>query len=120
MVIEHNRNDDGIEIDLSHEHIEPMLQENLDRFVLFPIEQDEVWAMYKQHAASFWTAEEIDLAEDMKDWEQLNKDEQHFLKHVLAFFAASDGIVNENLVVNFANEVCWAEARAFYGFQNMM
>ena len=120
MVIEHNRNDDGIEIDLSHEHIEPMLQENLDRFVLFPIEQDEVWAMYKQHAASFWTAEEIDLAEDMKDWEQLNKDEQHFLKHVLAFFAASDGIVNENLVVNFANEVCWAEARAFYGFQIMM
>ena len=120
MVIEHNRNDDGIEIDLSREHIEPMLQENLDRFVLFPIEQDEVWAMYKQHAASFWTAEEIDLAEDMKDWEQLNKDEQHFLKHVLAFFAASDGIVNENLVVNFANEVCWAEARAFYGFQIMM
>ena len=120
MVIEHNRNDDGIEIDLSREHIEPMLQENLDRFVLFPIEHDDIWGMYKQHAASFWTAEEIDLAEDMKDWEQLNKDEQHFLKHVLAFFAASDGIVNENLVVNFSNEVCWAEARAFYGFQIMM
>ena len=88
MVIEQNRKDDGIEIDLSHEHIEPMLEENLDRFVLFPIEHDDVWAMYKQHAASFWTAEEIDLAEDMKDWEQLNNDEQHFLKHVLAFFAA--------------------------------
>ena len=120
MVIEHNRNDDGIEIDLSHEFIEPMMQENLDRFVLFPIEHDDIWGMYKQHAASFWTAEEIDLAEDLKDWEQLNGDEQHFLKHVLAFFAASDGIVNENLVINFANEVCWAEARAFYGFQIMM
>ena len=71
MVIEHNRNDDGIEIDLSREHIEPMLQENLDRFVLFPIEHDDIWGMYKQHAASFWTAEEIDLAEDMKDWENL-------------------------------------------------
>ena len=120
MVIEHNRNDDGIEIDLSREHIEPMLQENLDRFVLFPIEHDDVWGMYKQHAASFWTAEEIDLAEDQKDWQQLNADEQHFLKHVLAFLAASDCIVNEYLVVNFANEVCWAEARAFYGFQIMM
>ena len=71
MVIEHNRNDDGIEIDLSHEFIEPMMQENLDRFVLFPIEHDDIWGMYKQHAASFWTAEEIDLAEDLKDWEQL-------------------------------------------------
>ena len=120
MVIEHNRNDDGIEIDLSREHIEPMLQESDDRFVLFPIEHADVWEMYKQHAASFWTAEEIDLAEDMKDWENLKPEESHFLKHVLAFFAASDGIVNENLVVNFANEVQWAEARCFYGFQIMM
>ena len=120
MVIEHNRNDDGIEIDLSREHIEPMLQESDDRFVLFPIEHADVWEMYKQHAASFWTAEEIDLAEDMKDWENLKPEEKHFLKHVLAFFAASDGIVNENLVVNFANEVQWAEARCFYGFQIMM
>ena len=120
MVIEHNRNDDGIEIDLSREHIEPMLQESDDRFVLFPIEHADVWEMYKQHAASFWTAEEIDLAEDMKDWENLKPEEKHFLKHVLAFFAASDGIVNEILVVNFANEVQWAEARCFYGFQIMM
>ena len=120
MVIEHNRNEDEMEIDLSHEFIEPMMQENLDRFVLFPIEYDDIWEMYKQHAASFWTAEEIDLAEDMKDWENLKPEEKHFLKHVLAFFAASDGIVNENLVVNFANEVQWAEARCFYGFQIMM
>ncbi len=76
--------------------------------------------MYKQEQASFWTAEEIDLAEDLKDWDKLNDDERHFLKHILAFFAASDGIVNENLVMNFSNEVCWAEARAFYGFQIMM
>jgi ribonucleoside-diphosphate reductase beta chain len=76
--------------------------------------------MYKQEQASFWTAEEIDLAEDLKDWKNLNNDEQHFIKHILAFFAASDGIVNENLVMNFSNEVCWPEARAFYGFQIMM
>ena len=75
---------------------------------------------YKLHAASFWTAEEIDLAEDAKDWKSLNDNERHFLKHVLAFFAASDGIVNENLVTNFADEVQWAEARCFYGFQIMM
>jgi ribonucleoside-diphosphate reductase beta chain len=76
--------------------------------------------MYKQEQASFWTAEEIDLAEDLKDWKNLNDDEKHFIKHILAFFAASDGIVNENLVMNFSNEVCWPEARAFYGFQIMM
>ncbi|MAF94030.1 ribonucleoside-diphosphate reductase [Candidatus Woesearchaeota archaeon] len=107
-------------IDLSKEHIEPMLQENLDRFVLFPIEHDDIWTAYKQAQASFWTAEEIDLAEDLKDWKNLNKDEQHFIKHILAFFAASDGIVNENLVDNFNAEVCWPEARCFYGFQIMM
>ena len=119
MVIEHNK-DDGLNIDLTKEHIEPMLEENLDRFVLFPIEHDDIWTSYKQAQASFWTAEEIDLAEDLKDWKNLNKDEQHFVKHILAFFAASDGIVNENLVMNFSNEVCWPEARAFYGFQIMM
>ncbi len=111
---------DGFDLDLSAEHVEPMLKENLDRFVLFPIIHSDIWEMYKQHAASFWTAEEIDLAEDAKDWASLSADEQHFLKHVLAFFAASDGIVNENLVMNFSNEVQWAEARAFYGFQIMM
>jgi ribonucleoside-diphosphate reductase beta chain len=119
MVIEHSK-DDNMSIDLSKEHVEPMLQENLDRFVLFPIQHDDIWAMYKQEQASFWTAEEIDLAEDLKDWKNLNNDEQHFVKHILAFFAASDGIVNENLVMNFSNEVCWPEARAFYGFQIMM
>ncbi|MDA0842989.1 MAG: ribonucleotide-diphosphate reductase subunit beta [archaeon] len=112
--------DSNIDLDLSQEHIEPMLQENLDRFVLFPIQHHDIWTMYKQEQASFWTAEEIDLAQDKKDWENLNNDERHFLKHVLAFFAASDGIVNENLVMNFSNEVCWPEARAFYGFQIMM
>ena len=121
MVIDHStKNTDEIEIDLTQEHIEPMLQENMERFVLFLIEQHEIWEMYKLHAASFWTAEEIDLAEDAKDWKKLNDNERHFLKHVLAFFAASDGIVNENLVTNFADEVQWPEARCFYGFQIMM
>ena len=121
MVIEHStKNQEEIEIDLSMEHIEPMLQETPNRFVLFPIEHTDIWEMYKLHAAAFWTAEEIDLAEDAKDWKKLNDNERHFLKHVLAFFAASDGIVNENLVTNFADEVQWAEARCFYGFQIMM
>lgn len=123
MVIEHGNKSsqtDGFELDLSQEHIEPMLQENLDRFVLFPIQHSDIWEMYKMEQASFWTAEEIDLAEDLKDWKELNENEKHFLKHILAFFAASDGIVNENLVMNFSNEVCWPEARAFYGFQIMM
>ena len=114
------QNKDGFDLDLSSEFIEPMLKESLDRFVLFPIEHSDVWDMYKQHAASFWTAEEIDLAEDAKDWESLSADEQHFLKHVLAFFAASDGIVNENLAENFVNEVQYSEAKFFYGFQIMM
>ena len=123
MVIEHSNTNapaDGFEVDLTQEHLEPMLQENLDRFVLFPIQHSDIWEMYKQQMACFWTAEEIDLAEDLKDWQELNNDEQHFLKHILAFFAASDGIVNENLGVNFSNEVCWPEARCFYGFQIMM
>ncbi len=120
MVIERTASNDGFDLDLSSEFIEPMLEENLDRFVLFPIQHSDIWEMYKQEQASFWTAEEIDLSQDLKDWEQLNEDEQHFLKHVLAFFAASDGIVNENLVMNFTNEVQWPEARAFYGFQIMM
>ena len=119
MVIEHSK-DEGVDVDFTKEHLEPMLQENLDRFVLFPIQHDDIWEMYKMEQASFWTAEEIDLAEDLKDWKTLNDGEQHFLKHILAFFAASDGIVNENLVMNFSNEVCWPEARAFYGFQIMM
>ncbi len=97
---------------------EPLLEEVDNRFVLFPIQQNDIWQMYKQAEASFWTAEEIDLAQDLKDWdEKLNDDERHFITHVLAFFAASDGIVNENLAVNFLEEVKSPEARCFYGFQ---
>jgi ribonucleoside-diphosphate reductase beta chain len=96
---------------------EPILQETNDRFVLFPIKYDKIWEMYKQAEASFWTAEEIDLGPDLADWEKLTDDEKHFISHVLAFFAASDGIVNENLVVNFMQDVTIPEARCFYGFQ---
>jgi len=100
---------------------EPILVENKDRFVLFPIKHNSIWEMYKKAEASFWTAEEIDLSPDIQDWEnKLNNDERHFIKHVLAFFAASDGIVNENLAINFLNEVQYPEARCFYGFQIMM
>lgn len=100
---------------------EPILKENKDRFVLFPIKHREIWEMYKKAEASFWTAEEIDLSQDQQDWDnKLNNDEKHFIKHVLAFFAASDGIVNENLAINFMNEVQYPEARCFYGFQIMM
>src|ERR687890_728991 len=100
--------------------MEPILQENPNRFVLFPIQNDAVWQMYKKAEASFWTAEEIDLSQVQKDWNGLNDNERHFIKHVLAFFAASDGIVNENLAVNFMQEVQMPEARCFYGFQIMM
>lgn len=96
---------------------EPILMENKDRFVLFPIKYADVWKMYKQAEASFWTAEEIDLSQDLTDWAKLNEDEKHFIKHILAFFAASDGIVNENLAINFMNDVQIPEARCFYGFQ---
>lgn len=100
---------------------EPILQENPDRFVLFPIVHDDIWQMYKKAEASFWTAEEIDLAADQVDWtEKLSDDERFFIKHVLAFFAASDGIVNENLAENFVSEVQYTEAKFFYGFQIMM
>src|SRR5690554_3130601 len=100
---------------------EPILEENKDRFVLFPIKHDDIWAFYKKEEASFWTAEEIDLAPDLIDWEtKLNEDERYFIKHVLAFFAASDGIVNENLAENFLAEVQYTEAKFFYGFQIAM
>ncbi|MEM9920315.1 MAG: ribonucleotide-diphosphate reductase subunit beta [Bacteroidota bacterium] len=100
--------------------VEPLLSENPNRFVLFPIQHDDIWQWYKKSEASFWTAEEIDLSQDASDWEKMSKDEQHFIKHVLAFFAASDGIVNENLAENFVNEVQYTEAKFFYGFQIMM
>lgn len=99
---------------------EILLKENKDRFVILPINYHKVWEKYKKHEASFWTAEEIDLSGDPKDWENLNDGERHFISHVLAFFAASDGIVNENLAVNFMSEVQLPEARCFYGFQIMM
>ena len=98
--------------------IEPILEENKNRFVLFPIQHDDIWSFYKRAEASFWTAEEIDLQSDLVDWEtKLNDNERHFVKHVLAFFAASDGIVNENLAENFLSEVQYTEAKFFYGFQ---
>ena len=100
--------------------IEPILEEDKGRSVLFPIKHWDIWEFYKTHEASFWTAEEIDLGQDMKDWNSLNDNERHFISHVLAFFAASDGIVNENLAVNFLSEVQYAEAKCFYGFQVMM
>ncbi len=97
--------------------VEPILKENPGRFVLFPIKYDHIWKMYKQAEASFWTTEEIDLSADLVHWDKLSDNERHFIKHVLAFFAASDGIVNENLVLNFMREVQIPEARCFYGFQ---
>ncbi len=102
-------------------HIEPLLADNKDRFVLFPIKHQDIWQMYKQAEASFWTAEELDLTTDVQDWaNKLTEDERFFIKHVLAFFAASDGIVNENLAVNFLKEVQYPEARCMYGFQVMI
>ena len=97
---------------------EPILEPNEGRFVLFPIQHNDIWSFYKRAEASFWTAEEIDLSADIIDWEnKLNENEKHFIKHILAFFAASDGIVNENLAENFLSEVQYTEAKFFYGFQ---
>ena len=101
--------------------VEPILKENKDRFVIFPIKHHDLWEWYKKCEASFWTAEEIDLHQDLSDWtSKLNDDARDFIKHILAFFAASDGIVNENLAENFVNEVQYSEAKFFYGFQIMM
>ncbi len=101
--------------------IEPILAPNDNRFVIFPIQHNDLWEWYKKQQACFWTAEEIDLSEDVGDWNnKLTNDERYFIKHILAFFAASDGIVNENLAENFVNEVQYSEAKFFYGFQIMM
>ena len=97
--------------------MEPLLCPSEERFVIFPIRYEDVWLMYKRAVASFWTVEEVDLSEDVVQWDRLSGDEKHFISHVLAFFAASDGIVNENLVQRFSQEVQVAEARCFYGFQ---
>jgi ribonucleoside-diphosphate reductase beta chain len=96
---------------------EPILKDNKNRFVLFPIQHDDIWEYYKKAEASFWTAEEIDLSQDLQQWENLSDGERHFISHILAFFAASDGIVNENLAENFVSEVQYTEAKFFYGFQ---
>ncbi|GFQ90161.1 ribonucleoside-diphosphate reductase subunit M2 [Trichonephila clavata] len=96
---------------------EILLQDDPNRFVTFPLQHLDLWLLYKKAAASFWTAEEVNLSRDVGDWERLTPDERHFLSHVLAFFAASDGIVIENLVERFAREVKVSEARCFYGFQ---
>ena len=101
--------------------VEPILQENKDRFVIFPIKYQDIWEWYKKQEACIWTAEEIDLHTDLNDWNnKLSADEKYFIKHILAFFAASDGIVNENLAENFVSEVQYPEAKFFYGFQLMM
>ena len=101
--------------------VEPILVPNKNRFVIFPIQHHDIWDWYKKQQASFWTAEEVDLEQDVKDWEEkLTDDERYFIKHILAFFAASDGIVNENLAENFISEVQYTEAKFFYGFQIMM
>lgn len=99
---------------------EPILTESKNRFVLFPLQNNKIWEMYKKHLACFWVATEIDLSQDLNDWEKLKDDEKHFIKYVLAFFAASDGIVLENLADNFICEVKLPEARCFYGFQAAM
>ncbi len=97
--------------------LEPLLIEDPQRFVIFPIKHHDIWQFYKNSEACFWTAEELDLSQDLNDWEKLNDGERHFISHVLAFFAASDGIVNENLAVDFISGVQYAEAKCFYGFQ---
>jgi len=99
---------------------EPLLLEDTSRFVLFPIRYRQIWELYKRAEASFWTVEEVDLSQDLRDWNSLQASEQHFISHVLAFFAASDGIVNENLAARFSTEVQVPEARCFYGFQMAM
>jgi ribonucleoside-diphosphate reductase beta chain len=105
---------------MKDELIEPILVENKDRFVMFPINHNDLWKMYKTHKDAFWTAEELDLVEDKRDWNNLSDNERYFIKNILAFFAASDGIVNENIALNFINEVQYPEAKSFYGFQIMM
>jgi ribonucleoside-diphosphate reductase beta chain len=100
--------------------MEKILVENPGRFVIFPIEHNDIWEYYKQHQAAFWTAEEVDLTNDIRDWETLTDNEKYFVKNVLSFFAASDGIVNENLAENFYREVQYPEAKFFYGFQLAM
>ena len=105
---------------MSIKTIEPLLTADDNRFVMFPIKHDDIWKMYQKQVDCFWRPEEIDLTKDLKDWESLNQDERFFISMILAFFAASDGIVLENLAMRFMNDVQLSEARAFYGFQIAM
>jgi ribonucleoside-diphosphate reductase beta chain len=101
--------------------IEPILISNPNRFVLFPIEHQDIWDLYETQLSAMWTTQEVDLSKDISHWEnKLTNNERFFIKNILAFFAASDGIVNENLAINFLNEVQYTEAKFFYGFQIMM
>ena len=100
--------------------MEKILKENPNRFVIFPIEHNDIWDFYEKHQSAFWTAEEVDLSNDIRDWENLTDNEKYFVKNILSFFAASDGIVNENLAENFYREVQYPEAKFFYGFQLAM
>ena len=104
----------------SSSHVEPMLKEDESRYVMFPIRYDDVWQMYKKQVDCFWRVEEVDLSKDLTDWAKLNSDEKYFISMVLAFFAASDGVVMENLAQRFMQDVQVSEIRAFYGFQIMM
>ena len=99
---------------------EPLLTENPNRYVMFPLQDNDIWKLYKKMFDCMWRAEEIDLSKDLKDWKNITPDERYFIKMVLGFFAASDGIVLENLGMRFLSEVQLPEARAAYGFQLMM
>ena len=99
---------------------EPLLNDTIDRYVMFPIQDEDIWKMYKKQEDCFWRVEEIDFTKDIDDWNTLTENEKYFIKMILAFFAASDGIVLENLGMRFMSEVQLSEARAFYGFQIMM
>jgi len=105
---------------MSKNQTEPLLAPDDNRFVMFPIKYEDIWQMYKKQVDCFWRAEEIDLTKDLTNWESLNNDEKYFISMILAFFAASDGIVLENLATRFMNDVQVSEARAFYGFQIAM
>ena len=105
---------------MSKNNLEPILTPDHNRFVMFPIQHEDIWQMYKKQVDCFWRAEEIDLTKDVDDWKTLNDQERHFISMILAFFAASDGIVLENLAVRFMGDIQLSEARAFYGFQIAM
>ena len=115
-----NKIDESFQIKNKKTIMEKILMENPNRFVIFPIQHNDIWEYYKMHQAAFWTAEEIDLTNDIRDWNNLSENEQYFIKNILSFFAASDGIVNENLAENFYREVQYPEAKFFYGMQLAM